>query len=379
MPKTVDLATSGVKVSKKSFERIGNFLRFTQVVDGQNRGFEFYHEPFEGSIEENIELFGQMYESGVPGRMQQGVNLLAQSKDERAIPYLVKAVHDNKFTGRSIAAAGLANYSGNKKAMKALVGTFTSGDYMLTLTAVKGLAKLGMPKAKKPIHKVLARCLRRDELFRSEETSGPAAILALACIAALVELGEDEQRPLLLRFLGHPMWEVKYHAAKVFMKFPDRNAETLLRRLLADVNPLVRLSAAEALIKMGDENCHDVIEKLAAENEPTIHAAAVAALTGLGTERALDIMERALVHESDTGLKLEVVGKLREHGRDTGLEELREGLEHESPFIRQTAIKVAGSLGAERELSLLREALATEPDEFLRNQIEKTLQECAGE
>ncbi len=366
-------------MAKKSFERIGNFLRFTQIVDGKERGFEFYHEPFEGGIEENIELFGRMYESGIPGRMQQGVNLLAQSGDERAIPHLIKAVSDNKFTGRSIAAAGLANYPGNKKAMKALVGTFTSGDYMLTLTAIKGLAKLGMPKAKKPVRKILARCLRREELFRSEETSGPAAVLALACIASLIELGDDEHRPLLLRFLGHPMWEVRYHAAKVFAKFPDRNAETLLRRLLTDANALVRLSTAEALIGMGDKSCYEVIRKLLDEGEQTVHAAAVAALTGLKAEQALDMMEHVLERESDPGLKLEMVSRLRENGRDTGLGELRDGLEHESPFIRQTAIKVSGSLGAERELSLLREALRSEPDEFLKTEIEKILRKHRGQ
>lgn len=366
-------------MTKKSFERIGNFLRFTQMVDGQNRGFEFYHEPFEGSIEENIDLFAQMYESGVPGRMQQGINLLAQSKNEKAVPHLIKAVNDNKFTGRSIAAAGLANYPGNKKAMKALIGTFTSGDYMLTMTAIKGLAKLDMPKAKKPIRKVLARCLRREELFRSEETSGTAAVLALACIASLIELGDDEQRPLLLRFLGHPMWEVKYHAARIFAQFPDRNAETLLRKLLTDANPLVRLSAAEALIGMGDEGGHEAIKKLLDETEPTVHAAAIAALTGLKTNQALDIMEQVLRHEEDPGLKLEMVSKLRESGRDTGMDELRDGLEHENPFIRQTAIKVAGNLGTELELSLLREVLSSEPDDFLKEQIEKTLQKRAGQ
>ena len=366
-------------MTKKSFERIGNFLRFTQVVDGKNRGFEFYHEPFEGSIKENIGLFGQMYESGVPGRMQQGVNLLAQSKDEKAVPYLIRAVSDNKFTGRSIAAAGLANYPGNKKAMKALIRTFTSGDYMLTLTAIKGLAKLGMPKAKKPIRKVLARCLRREELFRKEETSGPAAVLALACIASLIELGDDEQRPLMLRFLGHPMWEVKYHAAKVFTKFPDRNAETLLRKMLTDVNALVRLSAAEALIGMGDESCHENIEKLLEEKEPAVHAAAIAALAGLKTTQALDIMERILANEQDPGLKLEIVSRLRENGRNTGLDELRDGLEHENPFIRQTAIKIASNLGSEHEVSLLRKALASEPDDFLKEQIEKTLQKLGGQ
>jgi HEAT repeat protein len=365
-------------VTKKPFERIGNFLRFTQTVNGQNRGFEFYHEPFEGTIEENIELFGQMYRSGVPGRMQQGVNLLAQSKDEKAIPCLIEAVRDNKFTGRSIAAAGLANYPGSKKAMKALVGTFTSGDYMLTLTAIKGLAKLGMPKAKKPIRKVLARCLHREELFRREETSGAAAVLALACIASLIELGDDEQRPLLLRFLGHPMWEVKYHAAKVFAKFPDRNAETLLRRLLTDANSLVRLSAAEALIGMGDESCYEVIRELLRQDEPAVHAAAVAALIERKTKPALDILEQALGYEKDPGLELEIVSRLRENGRDTGLEELRAGLEHENPFIRQTAIKVAGSLGAQPELLLLREALASEPDEFLKSEIEKMLRKHGG-
>lgn len=365
-------------MAKKPFERIGNFLRFTQMVNGKNRGFEFYHEPFEGSIEENVELFGQMYESGVPGRMQQGINLLAQAKDERAIPHLVKAVNDNKFTGRSIAAAGLANYSGNKKAMKALVGTFTSGDYMLTLTAIKGLAKLGMSKAMKPIRKVLARCLKREELFRSEETSGTAAVLALACIASLIELGDDEQRPLLLRFLGHPMWEVKYHAAKVYAKFPDRNAETLLRRMLTDANPLVRLSAAEALITMGDGSCHEAVRALVTEEEPAIHAAAVATLTGLKTEQAFAIMEEILPREKDPGLKLQMVSRLRESGRNAGLDGLRDGLEHENPFIRQTAIKVAGDLGTERELSLLRGALASEPDDFLKEQMEKALQKHGG-
>ena len=170
------------------------------------------------------------------------------------------------------------------------------------------------------------------------------------------------------------MWEVKYHAAKVYAKLPDRNAETLLRRLLADSNALVRLSAAEALIEMGDASCYEVIERLLDEKAPAVHAAAVAALAGLGTEPALDTMERALAREKDPGLKLEMAGRLRENRRDIGLEELRDGLQHENPFIRQTAIKVAGNLGTELELMLLREALAGEPDEFLRTQIEKTLQ-----
>jgi HEAT repeat protein len=362
-------------MTKKQFERVGNYLRFKQLVDGQERGFEFYHEPFEGELKDNIELFAKMYESGEPGRMQQGVNLLAQSKDERAIPHLIKAVKDNKFTGRAIAAAGLANFPGSKKALKALIGALYSTDYLLTTTAITGLGRLGMPRARRPLRKVLARCLRRDELFTTEKTAGPAAVLALACLAALIELGDEEHRPLILRFLAHPVWEVRHHAAKVYTKFPDANAEILLRKLITDANPLLRLSAAEALIALGDESCYEIIESLAGESEGAIRAAAVAVLTGLANEKAYGIMERALPRETDAGLKLEMVSRLRASGRDTGLEGLRAGLEHENPFIRQTAIKMASDLGTEKELSLLRDALATEPDEFLREQIEKRLKQ----
>ncbi len=360
-------------MAKKPFERNGNFLRFKQVAGGKERGFEFYHEPFEGELADNIELFARMYESGEPGRMQQGVNLLAQSRDERAVPHLVKAARDNTFTGRAIAAAGLANFPGNRKAMKALTGALYSADYVLTTTAIVGLGKLGMAKAKKPLRKVLARCLRRDELFTTEQTAGPAAVLALACIAALIELGDEEHRPLVMRFLAHPAWEVKHHAARVFARFPDKNVEVLLRRLADDANQLVRLSAAEALIRLGDESCYELLERLAGEPEAGMRAAALTSLAGLESEQGYEIMARALPREPDAGLKLEMVSRLRAAGRDVGLPELGQGLAHENPFVRQTAIRVAGELGTEKELALLREALETEPDEFLKRQIEKKL------
>lgn len=361
-------------MAKRCFERIGNYLRFSQVVDGKERKFEFYHEPFEGELKDNIELFAGMYESGEPGRMQQGVNLLSQSKDQRALPHLIKALRDNKFTGRAVAAAGLANYPGSKKAMKALASAVLySGDYLLTITAINALGTLKMPAARKPVRKVLAKCLKREDLFRSDDTSGPAAVLTLTCIAALLELGDDQHRPLLLRFLAHPVWEVRFHAARVFAKFPDKNAETLLRKMMADVNPMARLKAAEALIKLGDDSCYGVIEQMLKEREPGVRGAAVATLLGLKTARALDILERLPGGEVDIALKLEVASRLRGDGREAGIEVIRSGLAHEDPFVRQTAIRIAGEMGSERELTLLREAAATEPDEFLKAQIEKKL------
>lgn len=365
-------------MAKKPFERVGNYLRFKQPVEGQERGFEFYHEPFEGRLADNIELFTQMYESGEPGRMQQGVNLLAQSKSEKAIPCLINALKDNKFTGRAIAAAGLANYPGNKKAMKALAGTFTSGDYLLTLTAIGSLGKIGVAGAKKQVRKVLTRCLRREDLFRSDQSSGPAAVMALACISTLLELQDEKHRPFLLRFLAHPVWEVRYQAARIYAKFPDRNAETLLRKLSGDANPLLRLSAAEALIKLGEKSCYEIIEEIVSLPEPAVRATAAATLGDLGSGEAFDIMERALVKESDAGLRLEMARRLRAKGRDVGIEEIRGGLEHENPFIRQAAIKAAGDLGTQSEMSLLRDALASEPDEFLKEQIERNLSEEPG-
>ena len=358
-------------MAKKPFERIGNYLRFKQLVDGRERGFEFYHEPFEGELADNIELFAGMFESGEPARCQQGVNLLAQSRDERAVPHLIKALLDNKFTGRAIAAAGLANFPGNKKVFKALVGAMYSADYMLTITAINALGRLAMPRAKKPLRKVLARCLRRDELFTTEKTAGPAAVLALACISALFELGDQEHRPLLLRFLAHPAWEVKHHAVKVFVKFPDANAETLLRRLAEDANPFVRLAAAEALIKLGDDGFYETVEQMTREPEAGMRAAAYTALAGTGSKAGFDAMERALSRETDAGLRLEIAGRLRADGRGVDTEILREGLEHENPFIRQSAIKVTADHGTPEDLALLREELETEPDEFLREQMEK--------
>jgi HEAT repeat protein len=360
-------------VEKKCFERSGNFLRFGHEMEGSVRKFEFYHEPFEGSLADNVELFAAMYESGVPGRMQQGVNLLAQSKDKRAIPTLVKAVKDNKFTGRTIAAAGLANFPGSRKAMKALTGTFTTGDFMLTITAINALGKLGMPSARRQVRKVLARCLRREELFTAEPTAGPAAVLALACISTLIELGDDEHRPLLLRFLAHPAWEVRSHAARVYAKFPDKNAEVLLRRLFDEANPFVRINAAEALIKLGDQAPYGALVELGANPDAAVRAATLVAVASLATDRAYDIMERFLGSERDLGLRLDMVARLRAAGRHVGLDELREGLGHESPFVRQTAIKVASNLGGENEMALLKEAAADEPDEFLREQLQREL------
>jgi HEAT repeat protein len=358
-------------VEKKPFERVGNYYRFKHGAGAGARAFEFYHEPFEGGLSENIDLFARMYESGEPGRMQQGVNFLAQSKDERAIPHLIKAVNDNKFTGRAIAAAGLANFPGNRKVMKALVGTFKSADYVLTMTAINVLGKLGLAGAKKPLRKVLARCLKRDELFTAEKTAGPASALALACIASLMELDDEEHRPLLLRFLAHPVWEVKHQAAKVFARFPDREAEPLLRRLADDGNPMVQLGGAEALVRLGNEGGYEIMEQLLSEPEPGVRAAVLGVLAGFETEPAYDIMERALEREPDIGLRLEMTARLRASGRDVGLHVISVGLEHENPFVRQTAVRVAGDLGKQAELSLLREAMETEPDEFLKEQMRR--------
>ncbi len=358
-------------MAKKAFERTGNYFRFEQDVDGRKQKFEFYHEPFEGELSDNIDLFVEMYESGEPGRMQQGVNLLAQSKDERALPCLIKALKDTTFAGRPIAAAGLANYPGSKKAAKALLRTFTSGDYILTVTALKALGQVGYKGARRKTRRVLAQCLRREDLFTSADTAAAAAVLALACIATLLELGDKEYRPFLLRFLAHTEGVVRYHGAKVFMKFPDKNAETLLVKLLGDPNPLVQLNAAQALTKVENIESYEVMEKLIAEGEPGVRGAAIAALGELETPEADDIMERALQGEPDAGLRLEIAWRLRRRGRDAGLEEIRAALEHENPLIRQNAIRIASELGGQPELALLREALPTEPDEFLKNQIER--------
>jgi len=359
-------------VAKKPFERIGNYLRFGQDVGGQMQGFEFYHEPFEGPLSDNIDLFVEMYESGEPGRMNQGVNLLAQSKDEQALPHLIKALGDNAFTGRAIAAAGLANFPGNKKAFKALIGILKSADFMLTLTAISALGKLGLPGGKKHLRKVLGQVMRRDDIFGQDKSSGHAAIMALSCVSSLLELGDEEQKPLLLRFLGHPLWEVKHAAAKAYARFPDANAEALLRKLSREVNPLLRAAAAEALAKAGNGEGLEILKKLASEQEPAVRASAYQALGSLG-EQAVGVLEGALAAETDKGLRLELALRVRSAGRDAGLDAIEEGLADENPFIRQSAIKMASELGGEVEKKMLMEALDEEPDEFLREQICRNL------
>jgi len=88
----VGCQTGQRRLVKNCFQKSGNQLRFTWTVDGKEKSFEFYWEPFEGSLKDNIETFSKWFSEGDTRKKFYAVNLLAQAKDESAIPTLIAAV-----------------------------------------------------------------------------------------------------------------------------------------------------------------------------------------------------------------------------------------------------------------------------------------------
>lgn len=365
---------------KKCFQKNGNQLRFTWTVNGKEKSFEFYWEPFEGSLKSNIETFSKWFSEDDTRKKFYAVNLLAQAKDESAIPTLIAAVKEPGFPGRATAAAGLSHFKGKRKVLKALLDALSSADYSLTTTAISSLGALGSKKAIKPLRKILNHCLEMKELFTTEPSAAPAAVLAVCTIDSLLSLGIADVAQELLPFFEHPHWAVRYRAAQAASKNPSPLYIQALKKLSSACEIPVRVQSAEALIRNGEKEGRAALARSALSDDYVERSTAVSVLGSLPAEIAKEILAEALQKEKDISLRMEIAAHLINFTEEMPLADFETGLSGENPFIRLQAVTLLSRLSAfGSRLSasvreILRKAQATEPDEFLRSQIRRALQ-----
>jgi len=365
---------------KKCFQKNGNQLRFTWTVNGKEKSFEFYWEPFEGSLKSNIETFSKWFSEGDTRKKFYAVNLLAQAKDESAIPTLIAAAKEPGFPGRATAAAGLAHFKGKRKVLKALLDALSSADYSLTTTAISSLGVQGGKKAIKPLRKILNHCLEMKELFTTEPSAAPAAVLAVCTIDSLLSLGIADVAQELLPFFEHPHWAVRYRAAQAASKNPSPLYIQALKKLSSACEIPVRVQSAEALIRNGEKEGRAALARSALSDDYVERSTAVSVLGSLREESAKEILAEALQKEEDTSLRMEIAAHLINFTEEMPLTDFETGLSGENPFIRLQAITLLSrlsALGSHLSASvreILRKAELAEPDEFLRSQIRRALQ-----
>lgn len=341
-------------------------------MNGKEKTFEFYWEPFEGSLKSNIETFTKWFQEGDSRKKFYAVSLLAQAKDQSAIPALIAAVQEHGFPGRATAAAGLSHFKGNRKVRKALLEALTSADFSLTTTAISSLGALGSKKAIKPLRRILNHCLNMKELFTPEPRAAPAAVLAVSTIDSLLSLGIADAAQELLPFFEHPHWAVRFQAAATASKNPSPLYIQALKNLSRAAEIPVRIQSADALIRTGEKEGSDALARFARSDNYLERSTAISALGSLPAQTAKEILSEALKKETDTSLRMEISAHLIRFGEEMPLADFETGLNSENPFIRLSAVRLLSRLSA-LATEILRKAQATEPDEFILSQITRAL------
>jgi HEAT repeat protein len=209
-----------------------------------------------------------------------------------------------------------------------------------------------------------------NDLFSTESSSAPAAVLAVCAIDSLLALGVAEVAQELLPFFEHPHWAVHYRACQAAAKNPSALYTSALKRLAGAAEIPVRIHAAEALARSGEREGADALSRFSQSEDYVERSTAVAVLGTLPAESAKEILVRAFQKEKDLSLRMELAAHLIRFGEEVPLTDFESGLNSENPFIRLSTVTLLSRLSAVAR-EILRTAESGEPDEFLRSQMRR--------
>jgi len=127
---------------------------------------------------------------------------------------------------------------------------------------------------------------------------------------ALVATGKAATEPVS-EAIKDPKWETRYRAAEALGKIADEKAIKPLIQALRDNRDHVRYMAAKGLKDVGDSTAIDPLIILLKDENRVVRSMTVRALSAIGGNRAKAALNEALATETDEKVKEEIIGALK--------------------------------------------------------------------
>ncbi len=205
------------------------------------------------------------------------------------------------------------------------------------------------------------RSKKSTDLIVSLEDANDS-VLAYSAIAAIGRMGDTAQADLLLKKLRDP--EIKPdRKPTIITALGDMRAAAAVPELVRIVQNreeerVWRMYACEALGKIGDASVLPVIKKVMAEQDPLLKAYAASSLAKFDLEQVLDVLIECL---KDSYWKVRVAGcqGLARPGAGKAVDILMYKVEKDPEIpVRNEAIQALAAIGDDRALTYLRELIS---------------------
>ncbi len=277
-----------------------------------------------------------------------------------AVAPLVQALKHEK-DGLVKYNAALALTTIGPPAMEPLLESMDHQDADVRLEAAWALGEIGDERAVGP----LVEALGDEDWYVRRQAA-----------ASLSHLKRRESVGPLVRALQSQDWHVRQQAARILGEIGDARAAKPLSRTLKDVDPCVKQEAAAALGLLGDPGAvSDSLLTALMSEDPMLREEAVAGLRERG-EEVVPPLIHALVHRRDEKVKRQAADALVIVGPPaTGAlcHVLTNDRSRTRPICRQIAAWTLGTIGDERAVEPLGDALANDGSPVVRHEAARAL------
>ncbi len=278
--------------------------------------------PFGGAVEKLA--------SKDPAVRRQGADFLAQSRDQKAVPYLEKALADVSAPVRASAVDGLCQLVYREATPKIAGLLLTDKDAQVRQQAASSLS------------------------YMMDQAAGPALVKAL----------KDEAPG------------VRYAAANTLGAIRYAPAEDPLIALLADDG--MRRVAISALGQLQSKKAASAIFKFLSDKDQYTRLEAVRALGSIGDASAAPELKKRLDKAEIPAVRVEAALALAKLGLQDGLPTAYEFVKSPDMSLKNQALEVIGAVGDARSLQFINELYATEQDPMSKGMLDFTRQRLAA-
>lgn len=314
------------------------------------------------------------------------VRALQQSPDPRALPGLIRCLHDYDWQLREEAAIALGR-SRDRRATAALVealGDYSGGDAVQELAAL-ALGEIGdsdaipalleaVEKGDEAAHAAARQALARIPGAREAVNAALASVSALrrrAAVEALAAIGDESSVGAVAAQLGDVDPDVRQAAARALGEIKADSAPAHLARALEDPAFEVRAEAAGAAGALPEESGQPLLSRALGDSHWYVRQRAVRGLKTQTTSR-LELLQRA-VNDAAAEVREDAAYGLAyyEHGASGAMAQqalalLRSAMGDSEPRVRARACAAVQGFRESTEAAELLSLAFDDSDAFVR-------------
>jgi len=277
-----------------------------------------------------LDAAAQKLDSSDPQLRRQGADALARSRDQKAAPYLVKALSDETPAVRSAAVDGLCQLS------------------------------------KRDATPAITDLLLKD----------PDAGVRQQAAGSLSYMMDQSAGPALVKALKDPVMAVRYSAANTLGAMKYAPAEDALIEALSQAD--MRRIAISALGQLQSKKAASTIAASLSDQDKYTRLEAVKALGSIGDTSSAAGIKKLLDSAEDPSLRVEAALSLAKLGMADGLQTAYDFVKSHDLSLKSRALDVLGTVGDARSLQLMEEAYASETDPMTKSMYDFTRQRLAA-